>query len=213
MPISPEHLPAVLIGLLVGAYWARVIKLVLKAKRHTGRGAGIVPTERVGRALRIIWYPAVVLWAVYPLSLPWLGALPSVVHPLTFPLVVSWAALLVALAAFVATLFCWKRMGKSWRMGIDPNEKTRLVLSGPYAYVRHPIYALSSLLMLMTLVIVPGLPMLVLACIHITLIQWEASREERYLISLHGDAYARYRSAVGRMIPRSLTPYVEPSSH
>ena len=31
-------------------------------------------------------------------------------------------------------------MGRSWRMGIDPAEKTSLVTRGPYRWMRHPIY-------------------------------------------------------------------------
>ena len=56
----------------------------------------------------------------------------------------SWPAALVALAAYLATLVCWKKMGKSWRMGIDPNETTQLIITGPYRHVRHPIYAVDG---------------------------------------------------------------------
>jgi len=207
MPVSPDRIPPLIIGLVMLAYWARVIRLVLKAKRKTGRGAGLVPTEPLGRALRLAWYPAVALWIIYPITYALSRELPAFFRPYPLPQGVAWGATLVALVAFGATLVCWKKMGGSWRMGIDPNEKTRLILTGPYAYVRHPIYALSSLLMLMTIVILPSPLMLIIGTIHITLIQWEASREEKYLIGLHGDAYARYRASVGRMIPRSLVPY------
>ena len=45
-------------------------------------------------------------------------------------------------AATVMTFVCWRRMGRSWHIGIDPGEKLALVSTGPYRYVRHPIYAL-----------------------------------------------------------------------
>ena len=93
-------------------------------------------------------------------------------------------------------------MGKSWRMGIDPHEKTRLIVSGPYAYVRHPIYALSSVLMVASFVAVPTIPMLIVAIVHCGLLQWEARREERYLLSVHGQAYQDYLAHVGRFIPK-----------
>ena len=62
----------------------------------------------------------------------------------------------ITAAALAATLVCWKRMGRDWRMGIDPAERTRLIVTGPYAYVRHPIYALSQLMMLGTVIAVPA---------------------------------------------------------
>ena len=40
-------------------------------------------------------------------------------------------------------------------MRIDPNERTQLVFNGPYAYVRHPIYGLSQVLVLTTLAAAP----------------------------------------------------------
>jgi len=93
-------------------------------------------------------------------------------------------------------------MGKSWRIGIDPAERTALVRTGPFRFVRHPIYSLSILLMLGTLAATRTWLMLVIAIIHAALLQFEASREETYLLQKHGDEYAHYRRATGRFFPR-----------
>ena len=132
------------------------------------------------------------------LQRPW----PWLLQPLYTNALVAWAALAIAVAAFIATLICWKKMGKSWRMGINPEDKTQLVISGPYAYLRHPIYALSSLLMVCTMVILPSPAMLAVGFMHLFLLQWEARREERYLTALHGPTYADYASRTGRFVPR-----------
>ena len=131
----------------------------------------------------------------------------SIFRPLFLSRALAWPAALVAVGAFAATLVCWKRMGKSWRMGIDPADKTQLVCSGPYAYVRHPIYALSSLIMLMTMIVLPSPLMLAVGVIHLRLLQWEAGREERYLLGVHGEEYRLYRTHTGRFLPRSLSGY------
>lgn len=113
----------------------------------------------------------------------------------------------MAVLAFGATWVCWKKMGKSWRMGINPDEKTQLIVSGPYAYVRHPIYGLSSLLMLASLAVVPSPLMMIVAAIHLVLLQWEARREEQYLRLQHGRVYEEYCRSTGRFCPRSLRPH------
>ena len=200
--------PALSIGLIVGFYWARVIKLVFKTRRETGRAANFVPPELLGRVLRVIWYPTVTAWIVVPLIIAFgRRRLPAPFVPLYSNLVNTWLAVLMALAALWGTLICWRKMGKSWRMGIDPGEKTQLVFTGAYAYVRHPIYALSSLLMLASVFAVPAPLMILLAVVHLSFLQWEARREERYLVRLHGADYGSYLQNVGRFVPKALRAY------
>lgn len=201
------NLAALSIGLIVGFYWARVVKLVYKTRRLTGKAANFLPPEPLGRALRIIWYPTVVLWILHPLTLGLHPNQPGILRPVFYQPIVSTLAVLVALAALAATMVCWKKMGKSWRMGIDPGEKTQLIVTGAYSYVRHPIYALSSVLMIASAVAVPSPLMFILAAIHLLFLQWEARREEKYLLNAHGEEYGRYLRGVGRFMPRSLSPF------
>jgi protein-S-isoprenylcysteine O-methyltransferase Ste14 len=203
----PYHLPALLLGLIVGAYWARVVKMVLKQRRQTGRDANFVPREKLGKALRIIWYPAVVLWILVPFLIActvWRG--PLLKLP-SWSIAYSWIAVMVAFACLVLTWICWKKMGKSWRMGIDPNEKTLLIVTGPYAYVRHPIYGLQMVMALASILTVPSIAMLIICGIIIFFLAWEARREEQYLLGVQGDAYGEYMKRVAGFMPRSLTPY------
>lgn len=202
-------LPSLLIGLLIAAYWGRVLRLAHKARRCTGRAANLIPTEPLGRFLRVIWFPTVAAWIAIPLATAFTRRPPIPLRPLYHSPSVQWTALAVASAAFAATLVCWKRMGKSWRMGIDPKEKTQLIVTGPYAFVRHPIYALSSLLMLCTLAIVPSPAMALVAFTHVTLLMWESHREERHLISVHGNLYRDYAARVGRFVPIPFRRHVE----
>lgn len=88
------------------------------------------------------------------------------------------------------------------RMGIDPSEKTALIVTGPFARVRHPIYALSSVLMLATVAAQPCLLMIAVAVIHLGLLQLEVRRQEKYLLNLHGHSYSEYCTRVGRFFPK-----------
>lgn len=195
MPIP--HLPALIIGLIVAFYWGRVIKMVIKTKLQTGRSANFFPPETLGRILRIVWYPNVVAWIVIPL----ICAFRPFPRFWTVP-VIEWIAVVAALVAMYLTLVCWRKMGRAWRMGIDPTEKNRLIISGPYALVRHPIYALQCLLALVSFIAVPNVWMAVIAALQILLLQWEARREEKHMLSVHGETYASYMRQVGRFVPR-----------
>jgi protein-S-isoprenylcysteine O-methyltransferase Ste14 len=95
-------------------------------------------------------------------------------------------------------------MGENWRIGVVPNQKSDLVTGGLYARVRHPIYAFSALVMLCAAVIVPTIPMITVAVLHVTLLILKARNEERFLLEEHGERYAEYCRRTGRFFPRVL---------
>jgi protein-S-isoprenylcysteine O-methyltransferase Ste14 len=203
----PSNLPALAVGLIVAVYWMRVLHLARKIRRRAGHTANVIPPRFVDRLMRAVWLPVVLLWIAIPLAGPFVSNPSWLIRPLFAAPPLAWIALLIAAAAFILTLLCWKKMGKSWRMGIDPAEKTSLIVTGPFSRVRHPIYGLSSVLMLATMAIEPAPLMIAVGILHLTLLQLEAAREERYLESIHGAAYARYRASTGRFFPK-LRPRV-----
>jgi protein-S-isoprenylcysteine O-methyltransferase Ste14 len=108
----------------------------------------------------------------------------------------------IFVAGLVATLNAQIAMGESWRIGVDPQEHTALVTSGPFAVVRNPIFAamfpasLGLALLVPNVVALAGLAALWLALeIQVRLV------EEPYLLRAHGDAYREYAASVGRFVP------------
>jgi protein-S-isoprenylcysteine O-methyltransferase Ste14 len=199
--VIPGNIPAVLVGLIVATYWARVVRLTGKIRRKAGHSANVVPPGAMGWFTRSLWFPVVFLWILIPLVGPFVGARWWILRPVFWLPIVGWIAFGVAAISLVLTWMCWKRMGSSWRMGIDPEEKTALIVTGPYAYVRHPIYALSSVLMIATVAAEPAPLMIFVAAVHLVLLQIEARREEGYLSRVHGQPYVNYYGRVGRFIP------------
>jgi protein-S-isoprenylcysteine O-methyltransferase Ste14 len=204
---APIDWPALALGAIVAAYWWRVMRMAYKLRRKTGQSANVIPTEPLGKLLRLIWQPIVWIWIGHPFAAAFQNNPPKLLRPIYSLPLVQWAAVFIALLALLATRICWKRMGKSWRMGINPNEQTALVITGPYAYIRHPIYALSSILMLATVAVVPTPLMIAVGIIHLLLLQWEADREEKYLSKVHGPLYHQYCKSVGRVLPKTFHAY------
>jgi protein-S-isoprenylcysteine O-methyltransferase Ste14 len=196
------RIAALLLGLVIAGYWGRVIRMAQKARRKTGRAANFLPAEPIGRVLRFIWVPVVVLWVAHPFFTASVAHPPAPLRPLWQTAWAGFAGAALAASCFLATRACWKAMGAHWRMGIDPAERTALLIDGPFAYVRHPIYALSQAMMLATVIAIPSPVMIALALLHIGLMQWEAAREEKYLSQIYGRQYLDYRARVGRFIPR-----------
>lgn len=108
----------------------------------------------------------------------------------------------LALLGIAATIYAQLAMGTSWRIGVDPEERTRLVTSGPFALVRNPIFAamlptaLGLTLLVPSWVAIAGLVGLIVALeLQVRVV------EEPYLRRAHGDAYAGYAARVGRFFP------------
>jgi len=183
------------------------MRMAYKA-RVKGRASNLIPPEPIGRILRLIWTPLILIWV----SQPFISALahdpPRPWRLLYYDLRIAWPAVVIVAICFAVTRVCWKRMGAGWRMGIDPGEQTVLVATGPFAYVRHPIYALSQAMMLATVAAVPSPLMIAAALLHLALLQWESRREEAHLLRVQPEQYARYRSQVGRFLPKRLRPYI-----
>jgi protein-S-isoprenylcysteine O-methyltransferase Ste14 len=93
-------------------------------------------------------------------------------------------------------------MGKNWSVVVVPGERNELVTNGLYRFVRHPIYALSVVVMASTAIIVPVWPMIAAVIVHTGLMIYKASSEERFLVDLHGREYLNYRNRTGRFLPR-----------
>lgn len=201
-------LPLLALALTVSAYWIGVGAMVVRVRRHLRKDAGLVPEQARERAMWIVWVPLVAAW----IALPWLAlsrsggllGLPPVANaePAFFALRVAAAA--CAFAALLATARCWKRMGDDWRMDVS-FEHTALITDGPFRRIRHPIYAFSILLMLCSVIVLPTLPMLAIALIHVTLMNVKARDEEAHLAAMHGEAYTRYAARTGRFVPRLTT--------
>jgi len=201
--------PDFIAALLLTAYWARAMRLAWKFKKQTGNAANFSPPEDLGRKIRILWRPLVVIWIAHFFLNAFTGQqkLPLFLRPLAQNPLIAWLSLALLAIGLLATLVCWKRMGKSWRMGINPQEKTQLIVSGPYAWIRHPIYAIQSLMLVASMALLPSPLMLTSCALMIIFLQWEARREEKYLLIHHGDGYRDYCRQTGGFLPRSFRPF------
>ena len=188
----------------VWIYWFIVGAMSWRVRRRTRRLAGVVPEQGIEQAMWLVWVPMVIFWMALPMI-----AGSSRAPQLSVP---AWAregayanlrgvAGVVALASLVATIECWKRMGRSWRMAVTPGERTELVTGGMYRSIRHPIYSLSILLVAACAIVLPPLPMLAVALANTTLLNLKARNEERHLLDMHGETYAAYLRSTGRFLP------------
>jgi protein-S-isoprenylcysteine O-methyltransferase Ste14 len=119
------------------------------------------------------------------------------------------AGLLIGAGAALM-LWCWYEFvtrGRGTPMPIDPPR--RLVVAGPYRYVRNPMYVAALLVILGQAALFGATSLLWYAAVYALLAHaFVVGYEERTLARRFGTEYAAYRAAVGRWLPRRLTPYL-----
>jgi protein-S-isoprenylcysteine O-methyltransferase Ste14 len=110
---------------------------------------------------------------------------------------------LIQIILAVALIRCVQQTGaadflgiRQWQ-GIEPVE--HLMTDGFYAFVRHPLYLLSILFLLLNPVMT--LQWLILTIFSTLYFILGAIIEERRLIEVFGDSYRRYRETVPFIIP------------
>lgn len=93
-------------------------------------------------------------------------------------------------------------MGSSWRDDVDPPERTALVVHGPFAIVRNPIYTAALAWALGLALLVPN-PFALAGPVLLWLgLELQVRRvEEPYTRRIHGPAYQQYAARVGRFLP------------
>jgi len=112
------------------------------------------------------------------------------------------AGAVLAIAGIVATFLAQLAMGASWRVGVDPEERTALVTDGPFALVRNPIFSAMGPATLGLVLLVPSWIALVAFVGLLAAIELQVRAvEEPHLLRTHGAAYVDYAMRVGRFVP------------
>jgi protein-S-isoprenylcysteine O-methyltransferase Ste14 len=117
----------------------------------------------------------------------------------------TWAHLvgvLTALTGIALAVWAQVQMGKAWRIGVDPDERTALVTNGLFQYVRNPIFLGILLSMAGLLLQVPNPISLGALALSLIGIEIQVRKvEEPYLVRAHGERYVTYARDVGRFVP------------
>lgn len=110
-------------------------------------------------------------------------------------------ALLTVLGA-AGTVWSQFAMGDAWRIGVDAGERTALVESGPFTWVRNPIFTSMGIGHAGMFLLVPNSIAALAFIALIVALELQVRRvEEPYLCATHGDAYRRYAARTGRFVP------------
>ncbi len=193
---SDAHFYRQLIFLLWGAWALYWIVSALRTK--TTRRSESVPS-RLTHVLLLTAGGVLLAWHDVPW--PWLT---QRLWPRSLTAYCSGVMLLAAGIAFAI----WARthLGANWSGTVTVKEDHELIRSGPYAWVRHPIYT-GLISAVLGTAIASGTVRAALGFLIIVIALTHKSRvEERFMSETFGGDYQRYRAAVPALIPFTRLP-------
>ena len=88
----------------------------------------------------------------------------------------------------------------SWRVGVLENQKTELVTTGIYRFTRNPYFVSYFLMFAAYTVLLQNIVLFGLSIVGFLFVHKMILKEEQYLYSVHGAAYAQYKTKVPRYL-------------
>lgn len=182
-------------ALLVGGLGGSVL-----LRRRADREGGAIPRSADPGRVRVVlavggllFYGSMLAWIVHPPTVAW-AAMPIFSGW-------RWTGLCLMAVGIGSGLWALRHLGLAATPTATVREDTELATSGPYRWVRHPLY--SSMLLT-----VPGcalasanLVVLIGGSVTLAALLWRTRWEEEALLDHFGDRYRAYMDRTGRIIP------------
>lgn len=168
-----------------------------QARRH---GGPIQPRpEPIAFWLGIMLVSLVMLLSVtaFLLNPPW-----AAWGQVALPRGLRWAGAGIDMVAIALAVWVLHHLGPNLTRTAGVRANARLITSGPYRWVRHPIYSVATAGWAGFGLMIASWPVLASAVLLIPLLALRIRSEEAALIERFGDEYREYMRTTGRLFPR-----------
>lgn len=197
--VQNELLFRVLFGILLGV----VLGISGTFRWRADRAGGKVSLREDGPAIsisliaaRILMLAAILAYLFRPQWMQW--------ATLTLPTSLRWLGAGIGVAAIPLIYWVMVSLGKN----VTPTSATRkdasLVTSGPYRWVRHPLYSVGVLFLMGMSLLTANWLFAVFFVGGFLMMRARMPMEEKRLIEKFGDEYRSYMGRTGRFFPRLL---------
>ncbi|UQD50993.1 isoprenylcysteine carboxylmethyltransferase family protein [Bacillus methanolicus] len=106
--------------------------------------------------------------------------------------IVDFVGLIIVFVGLMFSIWAKLVLGKNWSGAIQKVEKQELVKSGPYKYIRHPIYTGIIVGLIGSLIINRNFSSLFAVIIVTVLYIVKVNKEQKFLIKEFGEQYTEY---------------------
>jgi len=124
---------------------------------------------------------------------------------LSFPVWLRWTGVIIALVGFTLLQWAQNKLGQNWSDMPRMMHEQKFITSGPYQFIRHPIYT-AFLLILGSTLFISSNWLIGFCWIGMTTLEIisRINFEEALMIEYFGDQYREYMKKTGRLFPKVL---------
>ena len=152
---------------------------------------------KLAEVLSLIGFVAMIAYVLNPGWLSWTS--------LSLHLWLRWLGVGIALIGFALLQWAQVTLGRNWSDAPRMMKEQALITSGPYQFIRHPIYTAFILILGSTLLISSNwLIGLCWAGMTVLDIASRIGFEESIMLEYFGDQYREYMKKTGRLLPRII---------
>jgi protein-S-isoprenylcysteine O-methyltransferase Ste14 len=147
----------------------------------------------------------ITIWMIYLSSYIFFEETMQTVSSLTFlesQMNIIFGTLIVIIGYIIAVISI-KELGINYRIDL-PKEKTELITSGIFRYMRNPFYFGLYLVLLGNILIIPNVFSVLIFFINFVAFNSKAKDEEAFLLKTFGEKFELYKSMVGRYFPYKM---------
>jgi protein-S-isoprenylcysteine O-methyltransferase Ste14 len=170
------------------AVWVITPLVFRRPERWTVRSVGT--RRRLALGARVWILTAIVVFALRR----------EAVHPYQFPHPVRDVGAVICVAGIAVAVWARIVLGRSWGMPMSTHSEPTLIRTGPYAYVRHPIYS-GLLLAMVGSALATGLGWLIALAVTTVYFVYALRIEESDLRASFPRDYPDYAAHTKRLIP------------
>jgi protein-S-isoprenylcysteine O-methyltransferase Ste14 len=169
-----------------------------RADRETGEKVslhdeGLVITVAL-RVIGLTLWLSIIAWMVNPGWMSW--------SQVDQPVWARWLGVVLGAFALLLASRVFSSLGNNVSPTVATRSSAQLVKSGPYRWVRHPLYVMGLISYLGFSLLAENWFIAVLAVVVFVIIMVRTPKEEAKLVEKFGDEYRGYMQATGRYLPR-----------
>ena len=114
--------------------------------------------------------------------------------------IINIVGIIICLAGFMLAIWARVHLGRNWGMPMSVKKDAKLVTTGPYAYIRHPIYA-GILLAMLGSALASIMWWLVAFVIFSIYLVYSSRVEEKVMMQQFPDKYPEYKKKTKMLVP------------